>query len=182
VTVPQNNVARVAHANQSYCDNRKKVANTGSQHFRCARARAGACDENCNSRRRYRPIFRNPTKARSTCRRRRRGRQPWIKQILQGGSTATLATTKRTVGKVGGEVGGSQGEVRTANLQVDGNPATPDPQGPSVTQTESQSQDSDNSECSSVRPRDPPCGGTEGAHSTPLRIHCHPTAPRGRQR
>ena len=63
VTVPQNNVARAAHANQSYGDHRRKVGNSCS----APGARAEARDELCNSGCCYKPLYRDfLTRARST--------------------------------------------------------------------------------------------------------------------
>ena len=64
VTVPQNNVARAAHANQSYGDHRRKVGNSCS----APGARAETRDELCNSGCCYKPLYRDfLTTARSTC-------------------------------------------------------------------------------------------------------------------
>jgi len=64
VTVPQNNVARTAHANQSYGDHRRKVGNSCS----APGARAETRDELCNSGCCYKPLYRDfLTTARSTC-------------------------------------------------------------------------------------------------------------------
>ena len=63
VTVPQNNVARAAHANQSYGDHRRKVGNSCS----APGARAETRDELCNSGCCYKPLYRDfLTTARST--------------------------------------------------------------------------------------------------------------------